>query len=577
MKRFGNYLEAVALALLAGLLWGARELFWQMMDWADGPELWMKRGGVIRNVLAAYSAFFAAGACASWYAARRRATTLIGIGVGAIRSSAGETRSLFRWFYRAAQIENSALWLVAITAIGAVLRAYFLARPMAYDESNTFLSYVNNGFLYLFLYREPNNHVLHTLLVKLSVGLFGGHPVAIRLPAYLASVLAIPMAFGLSKLLFDGKASGLLASAAVALSPYLVLYGTNARGYSLVVLFSLCLAVLAIRMVDRPTTGLCFPAALLVALGLWVTPSFLFPATGLLCWASAALLKDRRPLWLATRIWAPCLATTAGLAAVFYTPTVIATMGLRAVVDNPFVRAEPWREFWAGLPAHLAKTANQFASGIPTAFLCAVAFLFVVGLCIQIKRGNWRAFALLPIVLIGSMALLVSKHNVPYPRVWIFLVPFILFVADAGLAAILNCAGARVKTWMLLGAGGCAVCLMSRDVVAVEDDVFPEVPALVKVLAEEMRPGDELIVPMPADVPVAFYMWHEGVPRMPPPSGGDESRKRYFIALPRSYPISRLTRNPVRQIVRIDDAELYVECMETDEAIVPRGGISGHE
>src|SRR5438309_1623992 len=59
--------------------------------------------------------------------------------------------------------------LATLLLLGIALRAAHLNRTMRYDESFSFLRYVQNGYLYsLTVYNEPNNHILNTLLMRLS-------------------------------------------------------------------------------------------------------------------------------------------------------------------------------------------------------------------------------------------------------------------------------------------------------------------------------------------------------------------------------------------------------------------------
>ena len=59
---------------------------------------------------------------------------------------------------------------------------------MRYDESVSFLIFVKETISRAFYYPVPNNHVLNTLLEKLSCAVVGTSPVAIRLPAFIAGV-----------------------------------------------------------------------------------------------------------------------------------------------------------------------------------------------------------------------------------------------------------------------------------------------------------------------------------------------------------------------------------------------------
>jgi Dolichyl-phosphate-mannose-protein mannosyltransferase len=103
--------------------------------------------------------------------------------------------------------------------VGAVaLRVAYLDVPLRYDEATTYDNFVSKP-LYVALanYATPNNHLLNTLLAKISVGLFGNEPWAIRLPALLAGLALVPATLAFARV-FYGRTAALLAAALVAAS-----------------------------------------------------------------------------------------------------------------------------------------------------------------------------------------------------------------------------------------------------------------------------------------------------------------------------------------------------------------------
>src|SRR4051812_35335537 len=104
------------------------------------------------------------------------------------------------------------LWLTAITLAGAYCRLRFLNAPIRYDEAFTFLIFVKNGFAQLFEYPLPNNHILHTLLVRCTTDLFGHELPVIRLTAFVSGTALSPLTFRLCRKLSAGP-SGYPAAA----------------------------------------------------------------------------------------------------------------------------------------------------------------------------------------------------------------------------------------------------------------------------------------------------------------------------------------------------------------------------
>src|SRR5438270_7714835 len=150
--------------------------------------------------------------------------------------------------------------LLCIVAIALALRLRYLGQPMRYDESVTYLYFVKQPWSdAVSLYTYPNNHLFHTLLAKLSVTAFGNAPWALRLPAFIAGMLVVLATYAVTRALYNPRAA-LYATGIVASSGVLVLYSTNARGYSLMVLAFLLLVLLAVRLqrVARSDTWITF-------------------------------------------------------------------------------------------------------------------------------------------------------------------------------------------------------------------------------------------------------------------------------------------------------------------------------
>jgi hypothetical protein len=272
LKHRCTYLETAGLAVVAVVLsaTAALSLHLDLLNAIYPAGDWAKRSEILQCLMAIYGSGIAIAAAGSFMMIRYRRCTLSAHCFTCVRSVLQEVGTTCKWVITTGQMRHAATWLALIVVIGATVRSFFLAQSMRYDEAYTFLNFVKGGLLDHFFYPLPNNHVLHTLLVRISVGLLGSHPVAIRLPAVLAGLLAIPLTFCLSRSLSANNRSGFSAAALVAVFPYLILYDTMARGYSLVVLLSLCLVALGVRVIEHPSRRLCSLMALVIALGVLI-------------------------------------------------------------------------------------------------------------------------------------------------------------------------------------------------------------------------------------------------------------------------------------------------------------------
>ncbi len=114
-----------------------------------------------------------------------------------------------------------------------VLRALKLS--VTHDEAYTYLHYVNQSWWNIIIYKPPhipNNHILNTLLIKFSCGLFGCNPFTLRLPNVLFSLVYFWYAASLAKS-FRFPGIQILAFLALCLQVYFFDFFALARGYGM--------------------------------------------------------------------------------------------------------------------------------------------------------------------------------------------------------------------------------------------------------------------------------------------------------------------------------------------------------
>ncbi len=60
-----------------------------------------------------------------------------------------------------------------------------MSYTIMYDEAATCLYYCDEGIINLLTFRNLNNHLLHTVLVRMFIEFFGNHPFVFRIPSLL--------------------------------------------------------------------------------------------------------------------------------------------------------------------------------------------------------------------------------------------------------------------------------------------------------------------------------------------------------------------------------------------------------
>lgn len=421
----------------------------------------------------------------------------------------------------AAALRRVARWewmsLGAITALGIWLRLRDLAQPIRYDEAATWMDYASRPLVQgLADYRFPNNHLFHTLLVHVSAAAFGDGPVALRLPAFVAGVLLVPLTWGAARALHSRTAAP-AAAVFAATSASLVLYSTNARGYTILCCLTMAIAIVAARELRRDNLAGWALIAVLAAVGMWTIPIMLYPLLGIALWMLAAASAGEGVLDArATRArlgWTG--AAAAALTAVLYLP-VIAHGGLALVVGNRFVRPQSRASFFAALPGFYDDLWNDWTRGWRSPAVLCLASGLAVALLAPRRAGRHRV-SLFAASLAAATVLLVVNGRVPYLRVWMFLLPLAFAAAAGGLASIVrrvspNSRTSREASLAILLAVLVAVlttrALLATDVVRDAEDTgtLRDGAAIAALIARDAGPRDRIVSTAPADVPLAYHL-----------------------------------------------------------------------
>ena len=418
-------------------------------------------------------------------------------------------------------------WVLgAITLVGLVMRVWKINDPIAYDEAYTFIHFATREFKHILAdYSAPNNHIFHTILVRLSYELFGDRPWIVRVPAFLAGTLSIPAAYFAARRIFDPNQS-LAGAALVALTPWFIGYSANGRGYTLIMLFSLLLFNLgALLLREQDRTALA-AYAITAALGFYTIPIFLYPMAGVSLWVlSNYLIEDQPNKDKSSRIWT--FLTTCALAGLLtlllYSPVIIFGTGLDSITSNEFVESRDGAMFVENIYPRLTRTWQSWMQGIPqpVEYLLAGGFL----LSLLFHRKAFRQRLSLPIFLVLAVAILLFIQQVaPLARVWMYLEAFYLIFAGAGLVwlsellldrIVKSSYTARIIPALVLvavlGVFLSQFFSTQQGSAVANRDALPEQYA-AEYLASHLQPGDKILSLAPVDIQTAYYLHMNGVP-----------------------------------------------------------------
>lgn len=143
--------------------------------------------------------------------------------------------------------------LALFAAAWIVFRA--ATQSITLDEANTFLFWVNTPDASHWA-PHSNNHVLNSLLMRLSVFLAGSSHLALRAPALLGGFLYIGAAYRLTHILSSGVFHRLLIFTCLVFNPFVMDYLVAARGYGLAAAFYLLALIQLLRNNPTPRSAI---------------------------------------------------------------------------------------------------------------------------------------------------------------------------------------------------------------------------------------------------------------------------------------------------------------------------------
>ena len=437
-----------------------------------------------------------------------------------MRRRAGEVTTLLRegcadvraWWTNET---GHALALLALALAAVVLRLLFLGQDMRYDEADSYLMFASRSLLYgLSDYPEPNNHLLNTLLMHVSVQLFGDAPWALRLPALIAGVLVVPAAYWALRG-WVGRWPALVAAGLCGGSSFLVHYSVNARGYAFVVLAFCCGLGLCKRLALRPDRGAAVLLGLVSALGFYAVPTMLLPFGTCLLWLGCMAILERRDGRALDRLGDVLVAgsVAVGLTLLAYAPVILVS-GPKALTGNKYLSASTWTEWSERLVERLAVFGAEM--GRPPGLALVLVLGLTVWVVVDLGRGA-RSVGLLAALLVWSALILLVQRAPPFGRVWTFVMPLTYGLGAAGLVWLVKRVRDRPAPLALLVVVTSAWMgwdtLRSRSPsLSPEGERFEAAQEVADFLQGVLAPEDRIVALSPVRTPLWYYLRRNGLP-----------------------------------------------------------------
>ena len=187
----------------------------------------------------------------------------------------------------------SLILLATIFLLAIVLRSYQLDRVLGGDDENAMLLYFGYAPLQAIVtnYWDVNNHIFHTILVKLMGTWFGEeNSTAIRLPSLLFGLASLWMIYRIALDLFNSNLIARMALLIAAVNPVHIHYSQTARGYALIIFFSAAMILLSLKVLSSEISRI---NGLLITvcgfLSVYTVPTNLYFLFGLAMWILVVL------------------------------------------------------------------------------------------------------------------------------------------------------------------------------------------------------------------------------------------------------------------------------------------------
>lgn len=389
--------------------------------------------------------------------------------------------------------------IVLISLLALVVRLLWINQPMRWDESFSYNHFIDQSLPQLFYYMEPNNHVLYNLLVKVNTLVLGNAPWSLRFWAMAAGVASVWVFYKVCRDVYQLEHVW-LGAMFIACSPFLVLYATNARGYSLQFLLMLLAMWLQKDFFLNQKSRLAI--IVLSALLLFVLPtSVLFIA----------------PLWLLLIIRAQranylyplkAFILLCVLTAVFYAPVVYIS-GINKIVSNPYVASIEFNEFYHrildNVMASISSMFREMAPGwfVISAILIAMVLAFFT---------NKKLFLHSVIFVSGAFTVIALKRVLPFDRVYIVILPIVIVLLTFLFQSALRAIKGLMRSVFAVGFGLYLVFtgFSAKQVSYHDTGVFPEAQSVAIFIS--LRHSTEAILAHPVqDEPLFYYLRTSGI------------------------------------------------------------------
>ncbi len=300
--------------------------------------------------------------------------------------------------------------------------------PISYDEAWTYMNFSSKNIIVSALYYPaPNNQILYSMITNVFLLLPIDDKIAIRLPNLLIGVIAALLIFIFLKDFFN-KNTALMGFITFSSLFPVNLYSIQARGYMLIVLFSILITYAIFKIVFVRSRKIYWAVFIIASiLGFYTIPTFLYPFVSVSFFAFIAFLYEKN-YWLIKYLIYSGVIITIAVILLYLPPFYIS--GTDALFNNSNIQNVANNPEKINIKLnHLQSTAN-WLWGINIGGTLLMAIIIVISLVsiFFFKNYNNKLMMLFVFISLALPIIFVFIQNVvAYQRTWIHLT-FILII-----------------------------------------------------------------------------------------------------------------------------------------------------
>jgi 4-amino-4-deoxy-L-arabinose transferase-like glycosyltransferase len=317
------------------------------------------------------------------------------------------------------------LALSGLTVVAVALRLYRLGDGLWLDEILTLTDFVRlplSGIVTSF--PSQNQHMLYSLLARLSVDLLGESAAAVRLPSVLFGAGSIWALYLLGRGIVGARAA-MLACLLMTLSYHHIWFSQNARGYMGLLFFTTLATWLWLEGQRDPRWRWWILYAVACFLGAWIHMTMVFVAVShALIWGVEVLL--RKPESMRT-IGKPLVAWTLAATLTIQGHALALPEFFRSALHEASNDSEWTNPLWVVTEAVCNLKIGFSGSAI---LICGAVFV-LLGWWSIVRRSPRAGFAMVLAPVMGGGLMLALGHNL-WPRFFFFAMGFALLIVAEG-------------------------------------------------------------------------------------------------------------------------------------------------